>query len=405
MRYRLVFWIFISIITILFSGCHSNKVSRKGKTAKAISTIDAYSITTQLQYKKQALLLDKYFRDLYDQQIFSGSILIAKHGIIIYKGAYGLANRSSKIPLSSDYAFGLGSVTKQFTSISILLLQQRGLLNLEDSVQKFFPNFPYRNVTIKLLLTHRSGLPNYNYFCDNMLLDKFKPLTNTEMVQIMCDSFPEKYYPANKSYHYCNTNYAILAAIIEKASKMSFENFVKKEIFIPLGMTHSFFYSDSTFFNNHKVATGYLSPKAEAGFFYMNGINGDKGIFSTVDDMLKWDLALYSNEPVKKEISHNAFIPQTKTRRHNIFYGYGWKMYYLEDSTRILFHSGWWRGYQAVIMRIPKDKTTVIILKNKKTSHPVDQRAMIDILFPGNHFFNSNFKPENLEEQKEGSAD
>ena len=117
------------------------------------------------------------------------------------------------------------------------------------------------------------------------------------------------------------------------------------------------------------------------------------------------DLALYSNELVKKEISHNAFIPQTKTRRHNIFYGYGWKMYYLEDSTQILFHSGWWRGYQAVIMRIPKDKTTVIILKNKKTAHPVDQRAMIDILSPGNHFFNSNFKPENLEEQKEGSAD
>ena len=398
-KYTLLSVFFVALLFIV--SCQTdNKKLKQGLCVRLPRALDSKSITYSLKFRKQSLELDNYFRSIYQENVFSGTVLIAKQGIPIYKGAYGLANRTKRIPLDLDYAFQLGSVSKQFTAIAILILQQEGKLDVSDSVQKYFPEFPYKNVTIHTLLTHLSGLPNYIYFVDNMDVDKYKLMSNKTMVNIMCETFPEKYYPVNKSFHYCNTNYAILAAIVEKASGKTFEDFVRKKIFEPLGMTHSFFYSEIDAFKKQKIATGYLSPKYEAGFFYLNGITGDKGIFSTIDDMLKWDMALYSDTIIKKEISKLAFLPQTKTRRHNIFYGYGWKMYTLEDSTKVLFHSGWWQGYQSVIMRIPKDSTTVIVLKNKKTAHPVNQSIVLDILYPGNHLFKKK-ETEIIEETEE----
>lgn len=388
---------------LLFVSCQTdNKTHRPGLCVKHPRPLESKTLTYSLKYKLQRLQFDNYFKSIYNENVFSGAVLIAKQGIPIYRNAYGLANRSKRIPVDCDYAFQLGSASKQFTAISVLILEQKGLLKVTDSVQKYFPAFPYKNITIHTLLTHLSGLPNYIYFCDQMPIDKYKHLTNAEMMNVMCDSFPEKYYPAKQSFHYCNTNYAILAAIVEKVSGISFEEFVHKNIFEPLGMKHSFFYSELTNYKNQKIATGYLSPKHEAGFFYLNGVTGDKGIFSTVDDMLKWDFALYSDKIINTDFSKKALQPQTKTRRANIFYGYGWKMYTLEDSTKVLFHSGWWQGFQSVIMRIPKDSTTVIILKNKKTAHPVNQSMMLDILYPGNHFFKAKLKePEHLGEADE----
>ena len=396
-----LFFVYLICGTILFpASCNpDNKKHNPGLTPNVVASLDGKSLTYSLKFRKQSLELDNYFKSIYLENIFSGAVIIAKQGVPIYRKAYGLANRSRHTPVDCDYAFQLGSVSKQFTAISVLILEQEGKLNVNDSVQKYFPAFPYKNITIRTLLTHLSGLPNYIYFIDQMPVDKYTLLTNQKMMEIMCDSIPEKYYPAKQSFHYCNTNYAVLAAIVEKISGQSFEEFVHKEIFEPLGMTHSFFYSEITKYKNQNIATGYLSPGYEAGFFYLNGITGDKGIFSTVDDMLKWDFALYSDKILKREFTQEAFKPQTKTRRHNIFYGYGWKMYTLEDSTKVLFHSGWWQGYQSVIMRIPKDSTTVIILKNKKTAHPVNQSIVLDILYPGNHFF--KVKPKETEHMEE----
>jgi len=370
------------LLSIVCVDCKKNKPSKYGKVSAQISMLNIYKINTFLSSRKQARQFDKYFSDLYNKQIFSGVALVSKKGTVIYKNAFGLANRKSHEKLKPDYAFQIGSATKQFTSVSILMLLQQRKIALEDSIQKYFPLFPYKNISILTLLTHRSGLPNYIYFCDTLVTDKFKLLTNADVVNIMCSNFPKQYYNSNKDYHYCNTNYVLLAAIVEKVSGNTFEKFVHDNILQKTGMPHSFFYSELEKFNYIKKATGYLSPKIEAGFFYLNGVTGDKGIFSTVDDLQKWDLSLYSDCLVRKDILNKAFTPQTKTRRYNIFYGFGWKMYFLKDSTQVLFHSGWWQGYQSVIIRIPKDSTAIIILKNKRTPHPVDQRKIMDILYP-----------------------
>lgn len=384
---RFVFVFLLFLFSIICINCQKKEVNKKGKVAIQLSPCDTNKINIYFGSRKQARQFEEYFSDLYNQQIFSGTVLVSRKGVIIYENAFGLANRKKHEKLTIDYAFQIGSASKQFTSVCILMLLQQGRIDLNDSIQKYFPLFPYKNITIRTLLTHRSGLPNYIYFCDPIVDDKFKLLTNSDVVNIMCNNFPTKYYRSDKSYHYCNTNYALLAAIVEKVSGISFEKFVHTNIFEKTGMVHSFFYSEMDSFKHVKKATGYLSPKYEADFFYLNGVTGDKGIFSTVEDLQKWDFALYSDCLVRKEFLRKALIPQTKTRRQNIFYGFGWKMYYLEDSTQVLFHSGWWQGYQSVIMRLPKDSSVVIILKNKKTAHPVDQRKMIDILYPGNHFF------------------
>lgn len=393
--------IFLGALLFIVSCQSDNKKLKPGLIARHPSPLECKTLTYSLKYKQQWLLLDNYFKSIYQENVFSGTVLVAKQGLPIYKGAYGYANRSKRIPLDLDYAFQLGSVSKQFTAIAILILEERGKLCLMDSVQKYFPEFPYKNITIHSLLTHVAGLPNYIYFCDNMPINKEKFLTNSEVIKIMCDTFPEKYYPANKSFHYCNTNYVILAAIVEKVSGKTFEEFVSDEIFTPLEMTHSFFYSEMDLFKDQKIATGYLSPKIEAGFNYLNGVTGDKGIFSTVDDMLKWDLAVYSDKLIKRKTIEKAFQPQTRTRRHNIYYGYGWKIYYPDDSTKVLFHSGWWQGFQSVIMHIPKDTTTVIVLKNKKTAHPVNQSVILEILYPNNHFFKKKEMEKNRLEEIE----
>ncbi|MBI5538901.1 MAG: serine hydrolase [Bacteroidia bacterium] len=396
---KLFFAFLLFLLSVVCISCSDIEQQRKGKCVTQISKLNTKKINTFLSSRNQAKQFDEFFNDLFQQQIFSGVVLVSKKGTVIYKKAYGLANRKLHTELTDDYVFQIGSASKQFTSVAILILIQQGKISLDDSIQKFFPLFPYKNIFIRTLLTHRSGLPNYMYFCDNLVSDKFKLLTNKDVVNIMCNNFPEKYYKSDKGYHYCNTNYALLAAIVEEVSGLSFEQFVHNNIFNKIGMNHSFFYSEIENYNNLNIATGYLSPKYEAGFFYLNGVTGDKGIFTTVDDLYKWDLALYSDSLVNKEILQQAFQPQTKTRRSNIYYGFGWKMYFLEDSTQVLFHSGWWQGFQSVIMRLPKDSSSVIIIKNKKTAHPVDQRKMIDILYPGNKLF--GLRPVEIKESTE----
>ena len=403
MKFLRTIFFFLIFTGSLLVGCQSENLNLQGKKPKGVIEIDLYFLTTLYKYSNQSLLFDEYIKDIYRQNIFSGAVLVSKHGVPIYRNAYGYANRAKKTKVDCDHAFQLGSASKQFTAVAILILEEKGALDLMDSVQKFFPEFPYKNVTIHNLLTHLAGLPNYIYFCDNMInINKERFLTNAEVVKIMCDTFPEKYYPPNKSYHYCNTNYIVLAAIVEKVCRKSFEKFVREEIFDPLEMDHSFFYSEMDNYTDQKIATGYLSPRIEAGFNYLNGVTGDKGIFSTVDDMLKWDLALYSDKILQRKTIEKAFQPQTRTRRQHIYYGYGWKIYYPDDSTKVLFHSGWWQGYQSVIMHIPKDTTTVIVLKNKKTAHPINQSVVLDILYPDHHFFKKKeMDKDRLEETEE----
>ncbi|NMD00497.1 MAG: beta-lactamase family protein [Bacteroidales bacterium] len=388
----------ITIIFIVIFAAQSSSIRLNNQAKSAVSknhspAFEKFFVTKEaFEIRKR---INDFFRKQYSWGNFAGAVLVSYKSQIIYKDAFGYANRKLKTPVTTQTAFQIGSMSKQFTAIAILQLISKGKLSLDQDVSSIYPDFPFAGITIRMLLTHRSGLPNYIYELENSSLDKEVLMNNQQAVDYMINLHEKTYSRPNRHYQYSNTGYILLAAIVEKISGLSFENYMKKNIFEPLGMKHTFFYNDvyeNKVPDNIPVATGYLSPYQEAKFYYLNGIKGDKGIFTTVDDLHRWDTSLYKGYILPKNYIDSAFAKQTRTRLSNVFYGFGWKMYFLDDTLPVYFHSGWWQGYQSVIMRIPKDTITVIVLKNKKTDHPINQRAIIDLFYPNNRFWGKSKK-------------
>ncbi len=334
------------------------------------------------KFKQEALTdtLDNYFRGLHDRGAFNGSVLIARGDHIIYESFLGWADRSASIPIDSSTSFQLASVSKQFTAVAILMLKEMGLLKLDDRVEKYYPSFPYKGITIRMLLQHRSGLPNYIYFCDPYFLGRTEPISNQFVIHLMSKLKPPAYYPPDYKYNYSNTGYMILAAIVEKVTGMPFASFMREEVFKPLGMSRSYVITD-TQRPQGSLAKGYRFGFKEAGVTYLDGVVGDKGVYASARDLLRWDRALYTGYLLKPEVLAEAFIPHPSDRDKNKKYGFGWRIEYLGEGTKVLYHSGWWEGFQAYLARIPGDTTTIIVLKNVKNGG-IERKAILSKLYP-----------------------
>ncbi|MHC1707625.1 MAG: serine hydrolase domain-containing protein [Bacteroidales bacterium] len=325
-------------------------------------------------------VLEHYFNKLYSRGGFNGNVLVASRGKVIFEGCYGFADHKSKKDLTRETSFQLASVTKQFTAAAILILKERGILSLNDPVEKFIPGFPYKGITIRLLLGHRSGLFNYIYFCDRLVHDKQKPITNDDVLRMINIHQPKPYYEPDRTFNYSNTGYIILAAIVEKVSKLSYGDFLKKEIFDPLGMNHSSVITSHEK-KNESIAVGYKGGWRIAPMTFLDGVVGDKGVYSSVVDLYKWDRALYTDKILSRSTLQEAFTPYGKPVTSKRNYGYGWRIDRLPDSTKILYHTGWWEGFQTLLARIEKDSTTIVVLKNKKSGH-IDRLGLLKLLYP-----------------------
>ena len=308
------FWLLLPFIIIALFTLSCNKLRKKQKDEQHVHLLFRDTILVRRYDSIITPKIDTWFKKLYRNSRFNGNILVAQNGEILYENSYGYANYRRKDTLTLKHRFQIGSVSKQFTAMAIMLLHQRGLLDYSDSIQKFFPEFPYKGVTVYQLLTHRSGLPNYNYFCD-FYTDKVTTITNSDIIRLMIDSVPLPYYPPNHGFHYCNTNYALLAGIVEKVSGMPFEIFVNKEVFNKAGMWNTTVYVRGKNDYIYKAATGYHYKWLVAEHTYQDGVTGDKGVYTTVEDLLRWDKALYENKIVADTILQQAFEypPQRKT--------------------------------------------------------------------------------------------
>jgi CubicO group peptidase (beta-lactamase class C family) len=257
------------------------------------------------------------------------------------------------------------------TGMAIMILKEKGQLGFDDNLCIFFPDFPYKNITIRHLLTHRSGLSRYMSLAHEKWLDKTKPMKNSDVVALFIKHKPKPYFQANSGFHYCNTNYAILASIVEKVSGMGFDRFVKMNIFRPLHMDDSFVYNhgqDSIvpFYPQAGVPgyeyKGWRLKKSRDS--YLNGIMGDKGVYSSVEDLYKLDQAMYNFMLVGDSTLAEAFSPgnpQYWKRKDN--YGFGWRIRTQEDSC--VYHYGWWKGFRSFFIRDMKNEKTIIVLNNR----------------------------------------
>ena len=330
---------------------------------------------------KKSAKIDSFFTSRYKHRAFNGTVLIAEKGRIVYENAFGFANFKEKDSLKTNSVFQLASVSKPLTSFAVLMLYDRGKLDLEDDVQKYFPDFPYENITIRLLLSHRSGLPEYMYFADKLWPSRSKPITNQDVLSLMIKFKPYKYYDPGKRYNYSNTNYCLLVLIIEKVSGMTFENFMKSQIFEPLGMNNSYVlrYEDIKEPEIDNVVVGYNKRGRRAENSYLNGVVGDKGIFSTVEDLFKWDTAIYQGRLVRKETMEEAFKPAHKDLRLNDNYGFGWRINE-NDGDKIVFHSGWWKGFRTYYIRKLSEQKTIIVLTNTARHNFISIRKLTGLI-------------------------
>ncbi len=332
-----------------------------------------------------SLKLDSLFQVLSAKRGFNGNVLISQNGEIVYENSFGYADLKAKTPLTMESSFQIASLTKQFTAMAVMMLYDEGKLNFQDTVQRFFPKFPYKNITIHQLLTHRSGLPEYMNFARLYWKDRKRWMDNQDVMDMLVRYHPGRVFLPDRNYKYNNTGYVVLACIVEKVSGVPFSTFVEERIFKELGMTHTFFVTSSPGSTAQFTTKGHTKTKRKAEEDYLSGVVGDKGIYSTVEDMFKWDQALYTEHLVKKETLEEAFTAVSYDRWHRTSYGYGWRIENLDDGTKIVYHAGWWRGYNSLFVRRLNDKTAIIVLSNRVNWSFRNVDRLMDILDSSRH--------------------
>ncbi len=315
-------------------------------------------------------MADKTFTDL-SRKGMNGVVLYAEQGEVVYEQAFGWRDLSKrqKDSLRVDDAFQLSSDSKMFTAEAIMLLKADGKLDYDDEVRKHIPEFPYEGVTIRHLLHHRSGLPRYDSMADEFWPDRKKPFSNEAMITMLAEKKPEPYGTPGGGYFYNNINYALLASVVERVSGQHFEDFMRERIFEPCDMMHSYIYSmrDDTVVSlfmpvevhGHDM---YRRGPVKTQNDYLNGVMGDKIMFSTVEDLYKYNLALDSGLLLPDSLQNEAFVPGSEKWKNDENYGFGWRM--SKEHPDTYFHFGWWKGYRSLIVREMAHRRFLAILTN-----------------------------------------
>jgi len=306
------------------------------------------------------------------------ALLVIREGQIVLKKGYGLANLESQKPITPDTAFLLGSVTKQFTAMAVMMLAERGKLKYDDPLSQFFPGFPpyARKITVRHLLHHTAGFPEYeDLFLEGGKLDKdyprsaktprskFEP-TSKDALALLAQVKAPRFAPGEK-HEYSNSGYVLLAQIIEKVSGQSFAQFLRQNIFQPLGMNRSLLY-DETRPPVPNVATSYTLKDGvyrDIDYTPLNAIYGEDNIYSTLEDLYLWDQALYTEKLVKVATLQAAFTPGKLNDGQVIEYGFGWRVRKFL-GIHAVGHGGSWVGFKTVILRFPEQHLTVVMLAN-----------------------------------------
>ncbi|MEO6314014.1 MAG: serine hydrolase domain-containing protein [Chitinophagaceae bacterium] len=331
---------------------------------------------------------------------FNGSILVAKDGNIVYEKYAGFSNLSTKKDsLGINSAFHLASVSKTFTAMAVLKLWEQGRLNIEDSLGKYFPNFPYRGITIKMLLNHRSGLPNYVHYLELNGWDKRKMVNNVDVLTSLYMMKPPLEFPSGKHFSYCNTNYALLALVIEKVSGQRYADFLNQTFFTPLQMRDSYVFSLK---DTARAMPSFEYNNRPFKLEFLDAVYGDKNIYSTVRDMLKWDQALYAGSLFKQATLDSAFAGYSFEKQGKRNYGLGWRMTFLDNGKKLLYHNGWWHGNNTAFIRLTDEKATIIVLGNKFNRRIYASKHAADIF--GNYMQNNN-SGEELENTSTGGGE
>lgn len=310
------------------------------------------------------LLIDAFFHKVWNKED-NVSFLVAQNGQVLYENYNGFANRSKKELITADTPLHIASVSKVLTSAAVLMLVDAGKIKLEQKVTEFLPDFPYPDVTVLTLLNHRSGMKNYAYFTyDDGNWDRKKELSNQDIISVMKDKNIPLESKTDTRFGYCNTNYAMLALIIEKVTKLKYPEALKEMIFKPLCMTNTFVYETSKHKGN--VSLSYKG-NMDLAVEYLDGVYGDKNIYSTPRDLLKFDVARYSPSYLNPELLKKVYHGYSNEKKGKRNYGLGIRMLEFEQGEPFYYHNGWWHGNTSCYINMKKEKVTMFVISNKYT--------------------------------------
>ena len=362
----------LCIGALLLSGCSSS--------------LPEIHVSKTYTSEDKLLLIDTWLKDLSTQKQFNGAILIAMNGRVDLINTYGYSDPARTNPLTLESSFRLASVSKQFTAMAIMILKERGQIKFDDPVQKHLPEFPYSDVTIRHLLTHTSGISEYE-----KLVLKFKNKWSTRSFYITGQSWENRVYkgepsqyrdshdilsmkdvldlvvrfkderkfPAGEKFKYSNTGYVLLAYLVEQVSGQSFESFLDQEIFEPLNMQNSSVWNLNTSPGKLPNRVQGTNNKKLNDYTWLDGVAGDGAVFVSIEDFINWDRGLANRTLVSDSTFSEAISPYVTTKGDTSYYGFGWN---LSKDGKYMDHTGGWVGALTYIYINPESGMLFVLL-------------------------------------------
>ena len=372
-------------ILMQFNGCKSPASADSGKIA-ATAGIIALPVPGPLAVDEKIRLQNicsHWYDSVLGRSNFNGGMIVAKHGHIIFEKYRGNTSIGGPDSVNAETVFHIASVSKTFTAMAVLKLWEEGKLQLDEEYAKYFPEFNYPGVTIRSLLNHRSGLPNYLYFMEKLDWNDSIAIKNEDILKTLVTRKAdiEDISTPNTHFTYCNTNYALLALLIEKVTGLSYPQYLNQTFFEPLQMKHSFVYTPA---DSGRVTPNYDWRGQLIKNNYLDQVYGDKNVYSTPRDLLTWDRALSSNLLFKPETLAAAYQPYSNERPGIKNYGLGWRMNIYPNGKKVIFHNGWWHGNNAAFIRLLDEDATIIVMGNRFTQAIYKSYKLINSF--GNYF-------------------
>jgi CubicO group peptidase (beta-lactamase class C family) len=361
--------IYLKLFFIFFL-CLSCKGNDKNNTESLISSIEMIPSDSIFPKLSESYIsskknkIERFFNKNWPSKNNNISFLVAKDGQIIYENYAGFGDVRKKTPITSETPIHIASVSKVLTATAILKLINAGKIELDQKVTSLLKGFPYPEVTIKNLLSHRSGMRNYAYFTDDRKIwDNHKIMSNQDILNIMITKKIGLESKTNTRFQYCNTNYAMLALIIEKVTGKSYPEAMKSMIFDPLGMKHTFVFDYKK--DKTVITPSYRVGGMQIAFDFLDAIYGDKNIFSTPQDLLLFDMAKNSKYFLNSELRNQIYQGYSNEHKGQKNYGLGIRMINFETGQNFYFHNGWWHGNMSSYITLTKENVTIIALTNK----------------------------------------
>ncbi|MEP6676534.1 MAG: serine hydrolase domain-containing protein [Ferruginibacter sp.] len=363
--------------------CSCSQKNREQTATNADSTLHLIKLPEPAAIPKATAehitqLCQAYYDSALKPKGFNGGIIVAKGGNILFEKYTGTGHIPGNDLINANTPFQVASVSKTFTAMAVLKLVEEGKINLDDELSKYMPKFNYPGVTVRTLLDHRSGIPNYTYFMQDLGWDVKTWMTNLDMFQWMTvnKSLIQNVGTPNTRFAYSNTNYALLAILIRVASGKEYADYLQEVFFGPLQMKNTFVFTQA---DTDKVIPSYDWKGRLEPFNFLDAVYGDKNIYTTCRDLLTWDRALKSGLLFKDATLKEAYTPYSNERPGVKNYGLGWHLNIYPNGKKMIFHNGWWHGNNAVFIRLLDEDATIILTGNKYTRAIYHARELASI--------------------------